>query len=103
MNEYHVEGFDWDEGNWPKCRKHGMTKQEIEQVFLNTPAVYPDPAHSVAEERLKAIGRTNTGRYAYVSFTLRPLAAAGALIRPVSARYMHEREIKKYERQTREQ
>lgn len=100
MNAYHVDGFDWDNGNWPKCGKHGMTRQEIEQVFLNTPGVFPDPAHSAVEDRLKAIGRTDTGRYAYVSFTLRPTATGGALIRPVSARYMHEREVKKYERQT---
>ncbi|QQA45110.1 BrnT family toxin [Pelagovum pacificum] len=91
------EGFDWDDGNWPKCGKHGMTRAEIEEVFLNTPAIKPHPNHSQVEERMKAIGKTDEGRAAYVSFTLRPSRAGGALIRPVSARYMHRKEVKKYE------
>lgn len=99
MNETSFEGFDWDEGNWPKCSEHGMTKNQIEQVFHNEPAICPNPEHSQTEERLKAIGRTDEGRFAYVSFTLRPSPTGGTLIRPVSARYMHEKEVRKYERQ----
>ena len=26
-------GFEWDDGNWPKCGKHGVTREEIEQFF----------------------------------------------------------------------
>lgn len=100
MNELVIEGFDWDHGNWPKCGKHGMSREEIEQVFLNRPAVQPHPDHSQDEERMKAIGRTDAGRNAYVSFTLRQSETGGTLIRPVSARYMHEKEVKKYEQQT---
>ena len=39
-------GFGWDEGNWPKCGKHGLTQDEIEAVFETAPDLYPDPAHS---------------------------------------------------------
>ena len=95
MHRLRFDGFDWDAGNWPKCGKHGMSQAEIEEVFLNGPAVHGQPTHSDTEERFKAIGRTDAGRMAFIAFTLR----AGR-IRPVSARFMHRREIESYERQT---
>ena len=90
--------FDWDEGNWPKCGKHGVTKDEIETLFEGGPDVYPAPAHSQREERMLAIGTTVSGRWLLVAFTLRRRGRE-ALIRPISARYMHEKEVKHYERQ----
>jgi predicted DNA binding CopG/RHH family protein len=36
-------GFDWDEGNWPKCGKHGVSRAEIEQVLLGQPLTMVDP------------------------------------------------------------
>jgi uncharacterized DUF497 family protein len=89
-----ISGFEWDSGNWPKCAKHGLTKAEIEQVFIRTPSVYPDP--NLGEDRKRAIGTTAEGRYVFVVFTLRE-SELGILIRPISARYMHEREIRRYE------
>ena len=38
-----IAGFDWDEGNWPKCGKHGLSREEIEEVLLGAPAVMADP------------------------------------------------------------
>ena len=29
--------FEWDEGNWPKCGKHGVSKDEIEDIFESDP------------------------------------------------------------------
>jgi uncharacterized DUF497 family protein len=92
-------GFDWDEANRTKCLKHGVSLAEIEEVFLSAPAVFPDPAHSGTEERLRAIGRTNAGRYVFVAFTLRRDSEGMALVRPISARYMHDKEVRHYERQ----
>ena len=89
-----ISGFEWDSGNWPKCAKHGLTKAEIEQVFIRTPSVFPDP--NLGEDRKRAIGTTAEGRYVFVVFTLRE-SELGILIRPISARYMHEREIRRYE------
>ncbi|WP_454745929.1 BrnT family toxin [Ciceribacter selenitireducens] len=89
-----ISGFDWDEGNWPKCAKHGLTKREIEQVFENRPSVYPDPSSN--EVRSRAIGRTDEGRYVFVVFTLRRITTE-TYIRPISARFMHDREIRRYE------
>ncbi len=91
-------GFDWDDGNWPKCGKHGITRDEIETLFAGDPAVYPDPAHSQREERMLAIGTTESGRWLLAAFTLRRRGRE-TLIRPISARYMHEKEVEHYERQ----
>jgi len=91
-----VAGFDWDAGNRGKCRKHGLTPSEIEELFNRPIAVLPDPGHSTNEERFKAIGRTDIGRSVLVVFTLRHRAGA-MLIRPISARYMHVKEVVYYE------
>lgn len=95
-----VAGFDWDDGNREKCCKHGATREEIESVFRGgTLRLYPDPAHSVSETRYLGIGRTDTGRHVLVAFTYREIEKQ-RLIRPISARYMHAKEIKHYEAQS---
>ena len=91
-----VAGFDWDIGNRAKCAKHGVTVVEIEGLFRGPVSVFPDPAHSTTEERFKAIGRTEAGRMVFVVLTLRTLRER-TLIRPISARYMHRKEIAAYE------
>jgi len=96
-----VAGFDWDNGNREKCRSHGMSSTDVEEVFRLAPAMFPDPAHSSAETRLRAIGPVGSGRFAFVVFTLRP-SGDGLLIRPISARWMHRREIEHYARQTKD-
>jgi uncharacterized protein len=92
-------GFDWDEGNWPKCGKHGVSKAEIESVFENDPGIYEDVNHSGDEQRLRAIGATYEGRMMLIAFTIRQLSE-GDYVRPVSARYMHQKEIRRYELDT---
>ena len=89
-----IAGFDWDDGNWPKCAKHGLSKPEIESVFYGNPAIHPDP--STTETRLRVIGRTEWGRYVFAVFMLREIDGR-TFIRPISARYMHQKEIDRYE------
>lgn len=89
-----VTAFDWDAGNWPKCGAHGLTQGEIEEVFLGDPMTDLDP--SAIERRFRAVGRTKAGRMAFVVFTLRH-GRNGMAIRPISARYMHAKEIRRYE------
>lgn len=89
-----VAGFDWDEANLAKCQKHGVSIDEIEQIFINDPYWRWDTGHSHDEERFIAIGRPDNGRYAFVSFTFR-FKVKSILIRPISARFMHKREIDK--------
>jgi len=88
-------GFDWDRGNLEKCRAHGV---EIEAMFRRLLWVIPDPAHSRREDRLRAIGTDRKGRHIFAVFTLRDRRGE-TLIRPISARYMHEKEIRHYETQ----
>jgi uncharacterized DUF497 family protein len=87
-----VEGFDWDEGNKLKCQKHGLTLDEIEAFFRGKVFVAPDIKHSQDEERFLAVGRSPSGKPMFVAFTFRNNS-----IRPISARYMHDREARQYE------
>jgi uncharacterized DUF497 family protein len=90
-------GFDWDDGNREKCRKHGMTLAEIEHVLVHGETlIVPTPKKAIVEPRFVAIGRTSTGRYAFVVFTPRKTNGETRL-RPLSARFMHQKEIDKYE------
>jgi uncharacterized DUF497 family protein len=91
-----ISGFEWDAGNWPKCGKHGVSREEIEQVLLDKPTVMPDPHPD--EPRNRAIGKTQAGRYVFLVFMLRK-SPGKTMLRPVSARYMHQKEIDHYENQ----
>jgi hypothetical protein len=89
-------GFDWDSANLAKCRKHGVSTELIESLFDRPIAILPDEAHSQLERRFRAIGKTEDGRAVFVVFTLRRRKDE-LLIRPISARYMHQREVWSYE------
>ena len=91
-----VAGFDWDEGNRAKCTRHGVSIEEIENVFQGEVWIFPDLAHSDWETRLLGIGRTATARFVFVAFTLR-VREGERWIRPISARYMHAKEIRHYQ------
>ena len=91
-----VDGFEWDTGNREKCQKHGLSVAEIEAFLLSDPRVAPDLKHSAGEERLMAIGRNGRGRPMFVVFAIRHRDSK-RLIRPLSARYMHKKEIEGYE------
>lgn len=91
------DGFDWDLGNAAKCQKHGVARDDIEALFAGEPKVGPDVQHSGEEQRFRAIGRTLSGRHLFVVFTMR-LRGEELLLRPISARYMHRKEVEAYER-----
>lgn len=95
-------GFDWDAANTRKCQKHGVSIAEIELLFMQDPDVYFDSKHSAVEQRYYAIGKDRTDRFTLVVFTYRERDGI-VLIRPVSARYMHRKEINRfnsYEKET---
>ena len=92
MVNLRVTGFDWDGGNRAKCQKHGISIAEIEALFRNAPRIAPDPRHSEDENRMIAVGRTGAGQPVFVAFTLRTKKRR-RLIRPVTALYMHAKEI----------
>jgi len=86
-------GFDWDDANRDKnWHRHSVAWWECEEVFFNQPLyVYPDERHSLTEERLYALGRTNRSRLLFIVFTRRK-----SKIRIVSARDMHKNERRIY-------
>ncbi len=81
--------FQWDDGNADKnWRRHQVTQAEAEQVFFNRPIlVTHDPGHSMMETRHFVLGRTDTGGFLAVVFTMR-----AEFLRVISARAMSRRE-----------
>ncbi|MGE0470515.1 MAG: BrnT family toxin [Nitrospira sp.] len=98
MTKFRVSGCDWDGGNRMKCQKHGVSITEIEALFTGSPRVAPDPKHSTHEDRFVAVGRTRAGRPLFVVFTIRTRGQQH-LLRPVAARYMHDKEVNAYEKE----
>ncbi|MGB8411303.1 MAG: BrnT family toxin [Candidatus Binatus sp.] len=94
-----IAGFDWDDGNRSKCQKHGVSQAAIESVFRGSIAVLPDPLHSKSEERFKAIGKSADGRWIFLVFTMRTRRGR-RLVRPISARFMHKKEVEHCEKET---
>lgn len=84
-----IDGFEWDEGNRLKVSKR-METEIAEAAFLGEPALYCDEVHSSKEPRWFLMNRVEK-RYVFLAFTLR-----GNKIRVISARFMHQREVKKY-------
>ena len=94
------DGIDWDGGNGEKCQKHGVSIREIEEVFDNEPMVLLNQKHDSEETRYHAVGKSREGRYIFIVFTERQRGGE-VFIRPISARYMHKKEVVHYERQKR--
>jgi len=92
-------GFEWDDGNRAKCVKHGLSIADIESVLATSETfIVLDRKNSEHEPRFIAIGRTRRGRYAFVVFTPRRTNDQ-TVWRPISARYMHRKEIARYEKE----
>lgn len=86
--------FDWDKGNLNKPQSHGLSKEEAESVFIDPhKKIYFDQKHSITERRYLIIGVTNYQRHAFLVATER-----GGKVRILSARYMHNKEVKLYEK-----
>ena len=99
MQRIAFSGFAWDKANLSKCQEHGVSSAEVEHVLAHAATlIVPDLKNSRAEPRYLAIGRTAADRYAFVVFTPRQTGAR-IFLRPISARYMHKKEIKKYEQE----
>ena len=82
-------GFDWDSGNLPKCLAHGILLGEIEAFFHGDVYVVRDAIVN-GERRMHAFG-DGGGRWMFCVFVWR-----GDRIRPVSVRYMHDKEVRRY-------
>lgn len=87
--------FEWDTGNIDKnLKKHNVTNQESEEVFVNEPLlVIEDTSHSDKEKRFNALGKTSTGRKLFLSFTIR-----NNKFRVISIQDMDKKEKSNYEK-----
>ncbi len=86
--------FEWDPGKARQNRrKHRVSFQEAATVFGDPLAVtYPDPDHSLSEQRFITVGMSNGGRVLIVAHVDRD-----ENIRIISARKTTQRERKQYE------
>jgi uncharacterized DUF497 family protein len=82
----------------PKCQKHGLSIALIEGLFARPLAIIPSTTDSHEEHRFCAVGQTGNGRRVFLVFTLRSRGDR-QLIRPISSRYMHKKEIESYEKE----
>jgi uncharacterized protein len=85
--------FDWDGGNLAKCSAR-VPREEIE-ALLSRDDTKPDldPFQGEARYRVKGVGPG--GRPMFVVFTFR-LIGGHVHIRPISARYVHDKEARKW-------
>jgi uncharacterized DUF497 family protein len=90
------DGFDWDIGNSIKSQKHGVSLEEIEELFSQVVLYFEDHRHSVTEKRLIAVGLASGKRALFIAFTFRKNGEEN-LIRVISARYTHKKEYEIYE------
>ncbi len=94
--EQEIFEFEWDEGNLTKnLKKHRITSESAEQVFLNKDLIVPlgiQVAPVTNEPRFGLLGSDFSGKRLSLCFTIRE-----GRIRIISARPMSKLERKNYE------
>ena len=88
--------FEWDPGKAAQNRrKHEIAFYEAATVFGDPSApTYPEPGHSISEQRFITVGSSNTGRLLIVAH-----ADRGEKIRIISARKTTMGERNEYDQQ----
>jgi uncharacterized protein len=76
----------------PSAKSTVFLPRRSKRYFTTRLQFYQDPLHSSSEERFMAIGKSEDGRGIFVVFTFRTRRGE-RLIRPISARYMHKKEM----------
>lgn len=87
--------FEWDSGNSDKnYKKHDVSIKEAEETFHNQPKyIFLDEKHSGSEKRYAMYGKTNTGRFLSLVFTIRR-----SIVRIITIRSMSRKERRAYEK-----
>jgi uncharacterized DUF497 family protein len=85
-----IEGFDWDDANVSHIVRHAVTPFEVEDV-TDGRCIFISARTSKREKRWKLFGKTKSGRYLVVVFTVRR-----KLFRTVTAYEMNATERSKY-------
>ena len=65
-----IEGFDWDAANVGHILRHAVTPFEVEEVVGRAHIIIQAKAIN-GENRWKLFGKTASGRYVVVVFTIR--------------------------------
>lgn len=86
--------FDWDDRKAEtNLTKHGVSFPKATSVFADPLSIaFPDPDHSIKEERLVIIRHSHQGRLLFVSHT-----DQDNLVRIISAREVTRHEKRVYE------
>lgn len=84
-----ISGFQWDDGNVGHIERHGLTPEEVEEVFAGDYKV-----RRTRQGRYIALGQTLDGRLILVVFRRLP----GGLARVVTARNMDTSERRLFRR-----
>ncbi|MGN6593381.1 MAG: BrnT family toxin [Terriglobales bacterium] len=79
--------FDWDVANVEHIGRHGISPDQVEQVFSNLPEE-KGQKNRQGEERFIVEGRDDTGRVMMVIATIR-----NGRIRPITAYPVHGRSL----------
>ena len=89
--------FEWDPKKAAKdLKKHKVSFKEAATVFGNPLSItYPDPDHSINEDRFITIGESKQGRLLMISHTER-----GDYLRIISARETTRQERQFYEEES---
>lgn len=87
-----IDGFDWGEGNRATCEKHGVSIAEIVEAPSVIDLVVDDPFGR--EKRYRTVGRTRQGRHIFAVLIVR-----NNRLRPISIRYMHQKEVAQDEKE----
>ncbi len=92
-----VTEFEWDKGNKDKnWIKHKVRQEEAEQAFFDKNKVISDNlSRSQKEKRYILLGKTKEERLLYIVCTVRKQK-----IRVISARDINKKEVKLYEKTT---
>jgi uncharacterized DUF497 family protein len=85
-----IKGFDWDAANVGHIGRHALTPFEVEEAVCRPHVT--TPAETIqGEKRWKLLGKTASGRYIAVVFTIRRKR-----FRTVTAYEMNAAERRKY-------
>ncbi len=87
-----IESFEWDENNEEHIARHGITPEEVEEVFFGKPLIYKSKYG-----RYMALGETIDGFFLSVIFEY----LGKKEIRIVTARAMSNREQRLYRQKRR--
>jgi uncharacterized DUF497 family protein len=91
--------FEWDEANVEHLSRHGITPDEVEEVFDGP--VVRRRGGTDAPDRYRVLGRTAAGRYLTVICRLQRQGRRGELVRPITGWDMRAHERVLYGRQVR--